>query len=97
MPGKGSGWITDSFVDHTIDISRHKPLSGSSYIKISNELDHPKDGLIIIQNFNDDECLKWYWLRYLHPAYHHPARIRQVDKDFARELDFKIISNQKLR
>ena len=27
----------------------------------------------------------------LHPAYHHPARIRNVDNDFAKELDFKDI------
>ena len=29
-------------VGHTISISNYKPLSGSSYIKLPNELDHPK-------------------------------------------------------
>ena len=29
-------------------------------------------------------------VRYLHPADHHQTRIRAVDKDLARELDFKI-------
>ena len=28
-------------------------------------------------------------VRYLHPADYQPAIIRQADKDFARELDFK--------
>ena len=28
-------------------------------------------------------------IRYLHPADHHPAKIRKVDKDFAEELDLK--------
>ena len=29
--GKGFGWIIDTVVDHTINISKYKPLSGSSY------------------------------------------------------------------
>ena len=31
--GKGSGWIIDSTIDHTISISKYNPLAGSSYIK----------------------------------------------------------------
>ena len=30
-------------------------------------------------------------VRYLHPADHHPAKIRNVDQDFTREHDFKDI------
>ena len=40
--GKGLGWIIDSVVDHTINISKFNPLGGSSYIKLPQELDHPK-------------------------------------------------------
>ena len=32
--GKGSGWIIDSVVDHTINISKYNPLAGSSYVKL---------------------------------------------------------------
>ena len=46
--GKRSGWITDSVTDHTISISRYNPLAGSSYIKLSNKLNHPGKGLINI-------------------------------------------------
>ena len=46
--------------------------------------------MINIQN-TDNECFKWYLVRYLHTADHHLARIRKVYKDFARELDFKLI------
>ena len=59
--GKGSGWIIDSIIDHTISISKYNPLAGSSYIK----LDHPRKGLINIQNINDSECFKWCLVRYL--------------------------------
>ena len=38
--GKGSGWIIDSFIDHTINISKYNPLAGCSYIKLRKELDH---------------------------------------------------------
>ena len=33
-------------------------------------------------------------IRYLNPAYHHPARITTADKDFAKNLDFKDIKFQ---
>ena len=28
---KGSGWIIDSVIDHSISISKYNPLAGSSY------------------------------------------------------------------
>ena len=55
--GIGSGWITDSVIDHNISISRYNPLAGSSYIKLPKELDHPRKGLINIQNTDDNKCL----------------------------------------
>ena len=41
--GKGSGWIFDSVIDHTINISKYNSLPGSSYIKLFKELDHPRN------------------------------------------------------
>ena len=52
--GKGSDWIIDSVIDHTISISKYNPLAGSSYIKLRKELDHPRKGLINIQNTNEN-------------------------------------------
>ena len=40
--GNGSDWIIDSVIDHAISISMCIPLAGSSYIKLSKELDHPR-------------------------------------------------------
>ena len=56
--GKGTGWIIDSVIDHTISISKYNPLCGSSYIKFSKELDHPTKGLIKIQNTDHNEWFK---------------------------------------
>ena len=49
--GKGSGWIIDPVIDHTISISKYNPLAGSSYIKLPKELDLQRKGLIHIQNY----------------------------------------------
>ena len=43
---KGSGWILNSVIDHTISISKHNLLAGSSYIKLPKQLDQPRKGLI---------------------------------------------------
>ena len=45
--------------------------------------------MINIQNIDDNKCFKWFLIRHLHPVDYHPAIVRHVDKDFARELDFK--------
>ena len=36
--GNGSGWIFDSVIDHSINISKYNPFSGSSHIKLSKEV-----------------------------------------------------------
>ena len=63
----------------------------SSYIKLPIELDHPRKGLINIQNVDDNEFFKWSLVRYLNPANHHLAIITKADKDFAKRRDFKDI------
>ena len=61
--GKGSGWIIDSVINHTISIPKYNPLARSSYIKLPKELDHPRKGLVNIQNTDDNECFKWFLVR----------------------------------
>ena len=47
--------------------------------------------MVNIQNTDDNGCFKLFLVRYLNPADHNPSRIRKVDKDFAKRLDFKDI------
>ena len=42
---------------------------------------------------NDKECFQWCIFRYLHPADHHPERIRKTDEILADELDFKDVKS----
>ena len=91
--GKFSGQIIDSVIDHTISILKCNPLAKTSYIKLRKELDHPRKGLINMQNI-DNECFKWCLVRYLNPADHHPARITKSDKYFTKRIDFNDIKFQ---
>ena len=91
--GKGSGWIIDSVIDHTISNKyKYNPFATSSYIKLPGLLNHPRKGVINIQKFDDNECFKWCLVWYLNSADHHPARITKGDKDFAKTLDFFYIN-----
>ena len=65
---KDWGWVIDLVTDHTISISKYNPLTGSSYIKLSKYLNHPRKGLINTQNTDDNECFKWCFVIYLNPA-----------------------------
>ena len=78
--GKSSSWIIDSIIDHTISISKYNTLAGSSYIKLPEKLDHPRKGLINIENSDDNECFKWCLVRYLNLVDHDTARIAKADK-----------------
>ena len=55
----GSSWITDSFIEHNINISKYIPLAGSSYIKLQKELGHPRKGLINIRHLNHQIITQW--------------------------------------
>ena len=70
---------------------KYIPLDGSSYKKLLKELNHPRKGLINIQNIDGNECLKWNLVRYLNLADYHPAKIIRDDKNFLKKLDFKAI------
>ena len=60
----GSGWIVEEIYNQYLNISSYRPLNRSTYIKLSNELQHPMKGLINIQN-NDNKCFMWRHVRHL--------------------------------
>ena len=92
---KVSVWIIYSVSSHIISTSKYNPLAGSSSIKLSKELDHPRTfSKFNIQNIDDNECFKWIIGRYLNPANHYQARIAKANKNFAKRLDFKGIKFQ---
>ena len=56
--GKGSGWMVDLVINHTISISKYNLLAGSSYIKLPKEWDHLRNGLLNMQNVGDNALNK---------------------------------------
>ena len=60
----GSGWIVEKIVSQYLNLSSHLLLSGSIYIKLPEELNHPMKGLINIKN-NDNKCFLWCHARHL--------------------------------
>ena len=89
--GKVSGWIIDSVNYHTISNSKYNPLTGSSNVKLLKDLDHPKKGLINIQNIDDNKCCKQSIVRYRNPADLNPEGITKADKEFTKKRDFQDI------
>ena len=47
--------------------------------------------MINIQNIDENDCFKWYLIRYLNPANHDPARITKAEKNSAKKINFKDI------
>ena len=45
-------------------------------------------GLINIQK-TYNECFKWFLVRYINQVNKNPAEIRNVDKEFAKQINFK--------
>ena len=87
--GKGSGWIIDLVIDHTISISKYNPLVGSSYIKLQKVLDNPRKGLINIRNIDDNECFQWCLIRYLDPADIIQEELKKLIKILQKDLLLK--------
>ena len=84
---EGSGWIVELIKSQYINVSTYKPLSGSSYIKLSIQLKRPKKGLINIKN-NDQKCFLWCHIRHINPVKIHPVRITLEDKERANNLNY---------
>ena len=89
--GEGSGWIVDKIEAIHIKISNYNPLSGSSYIPLPLELNHPMKGLVHLKK-KDIECFKWCHVRFINPQNKDPDRIKKTDKKIASTLDYIGIS-----
>lgn len=63
-------------------------MKGSSYTKLTPELDYHMKGLINLQN-KDDECFRWCHVRLLYPdETKNPERITKKDKEIAKQLNY---------
>ena len=86
---EGSGWTISSVDGHFLNITDYKPLTGSSYIQLPEQLKNRK-GLINLQN-KDNECFRWCHIRHLNPQEKDPQRIKQSDRLHISKLDYSEI------
>lgn len=85
---EGSGWTTGSNDEHYINTVVHDPLKGNSYIPLPQELRNSKNGLVNLEN-NNNECFSWCHVRYLNPQEDHPFKITKSDKRMAGQLNYE--------
>ena len=82
-----SGWIIEFTESQYINISTYRPLSGSSYMDLPDELKSPRKGLINIKN-KDKKCFLWCHVRHINSSNKHPERIKKTDRKMAEELNY---------
>ena len=90
---EGSGWVIKSVDKHEIDISKYKPLRGSSYLPLPEKIKNKK-AMINIQNKNDNECFRWCHLAFLFPVKQNAERISKykehIDKVKHDKINFPV-------
>ena len=84
---EGSGWTIESVDKHYLNVVQFQPLAGSSFIKLPEELQNSKKGLINLQN-KDQECFRWCHIRHLNPQKKDPQRIKKVDREYIKNLNY---------
>ena len=84
---QGSGWTIKSVDSHYLNIVKYKPLKGSSYIQLPQELRNSVKGLINMKT-EDKECFRWCHIRHLNPQDKDPQRIKKTDKQYIEKLDY---------
>lgn len=85
---QGRGYVIDSVDEHYINVVKYDPLRGNSYIPLPPELQHPRKGLINIQN-EDSECFRWCHVCYINPQTENPKRIKNSDREMAEKLNYQ--------
>ena len=91
----GSRWVIKCVDKHEIDISKYKPLRGSSYLPLPEKQNKiKKKATINIQNKNDNECFRWCHLAFLFPVKQDAERISRykehIDKIKYNKTNFPV-------
>ena len=82
-----SGWVIELIESQYINISTYRPLSGSSYMNLPDELKSPRKGLRNIKN-KDKKCFLWCQLDILILQINTQKELKKTDKKIAEELNY---------
>ena len=86
----GSGWVVEEIYSQYLNLSSYLPLSGSTYIKLPDELNHPVKGLINIKN-DDNQCFLWCHVRHLNLNGVKLERITKKEKEIVKDLNYSSV------
>ena len=86
----GSGWLVEEIISQFLNVSSYLPLSGSTYIKLTVELQHPMKGLINIKN-NDSNCFMWCRVRHLNLNGAKLCRITKKGREISKGLNYSSV------
>ena len=86
----GFGWIVEEIISQFLNVSSYLPQSGSTYIKLADELNHPMKGLINIK-IDDNKCFSGCHVRHLNLDCVKPNRITKKDKEIFKDLNYSVV------
>ncbi|CAB4012236.1 uncharacterized transposon-derived [Paramuricea clavata] len=86
---RGSNWRVIFVERHEVDIVHFNPLVGSSFIELPDSLKSDRNGLINIENMDDNECFRWCHVRHLMSKAKRATKITRSDRKFAETLDYR--------
>lgn len=72
--------------EHYINTVVYDVLRGSSYTPLPKELQHSSKGLVNLKN-EDNECFRWFHVRYLNPQEKNPQRIKKMGQENGRAVE----------
>ena len=85
-----SEWIVEEIISQYLNLGSYLALSGSTYIKLPKELNHPMKGLINIKN-NDNRYFLWCHVRHLNLDGVKLEIITKKDREVAKELKYSCV------
>jgi hypothetical protein len=80
--------IDTNIESHYVNIAMYKPLAGSSYMKLPDDISNSMCGLINMKN-DDNMCFVWCHVRHLRPKARRATTITQKDREFELSLDYE--------
>lgn len=89
---RDSGWTLRQILSLTININKHQPMRGSSYIDLPLSI-QAKHACLNIQNYDDEECFKWAVLSARFPKNNNPQRVHLYQREeYMVRVNFKGIT-----
>ena len=82
-------WNVEKILSQYLNLSSYLPLSGSTYITLPKELNHPMKGSINIK-YNDNKCFPWCHVRHLNCDGIKLCRITKKDKEIAEDTFIQV-------